>query len=310
MNDQTEVSSVESSTSADHAPLPVAEFSFDNSLVHTTSHAEEWWFVASDVCSALGISNVGQAVSRLETDEVMKRNIISNDVSSSKAITLVSEAGVYEMILTSRKEEAKTFKRWLKKDLLPTLRKEGTYHMALKDVPKEPWTLEEIEVLVDRHLPPIAPPAPPKGDDALFNLLPTRPTAHQKREDARADARARLQAIRAGYGVLRARYPHFESAVKQATLLGSQKYIEQAEQLQEESREFGNWAWTECLRLNLGPEDIPSVRNPSDVFWRIDFAELFKAQFKADWQKYVIEEGASRKAFEPAEDIRYLFKFK
>jgi prophage antirepressor-like protein len=286
----------------------VSEESFEGHTLRTVYHENEYWFVANDVAAALGYNEPSKAIKRFCKGVAQHCPIQTK--GGVQEMRIINKPDLYRLVLKSEAKGAERFQDWIVEDLLPTLEREGSYHMALKDVPKEPWTLEEIEVLVDRHLPPIAPPAPPKGDDALFNLLPTRPTAHQKREDARADARARLQAIRAGYGVLRARYPHFESAVKQATLLGSQKYIEQAEQLQEESREFGNWAWTECLRLNLGPEDIPSVRNPSDVFWRIDFAELFKAQFKADWQKYVIEEGASRKAFEPAEDIRYLFKFK
>lgn len=86
----------------------------------------EPWFVAKDVCDALGLSNVGQAIASLDDDE--KSSITIDDGTPgnpNKAI--ITEAGLYSLILRSRKPEAKRFKRWVTHDVLPTIRKHGMY---------------------------------------------------------------------------------------------------------------------------------------------------------------------------------------
>lgn len=74
----------------------------------------EPWFAASDVCKALEIKNAPQALSRLEEDERFT-TIISNDSAASgkSKLSFVNEAGLYSLILSSRKPEAKAFKRWV-----------------------------------------------------------------------------------------------------------------------------------------------------------------------------------------------------
>ena len=86
----------------------------------------EPWFVAKDVCDALGLSNVGQAIAGLDEDE--KSSITIDDGTPgnpNKAI--ITEAGLYSLILRSRKPEAKAFKRWVTHDVLPTIRRHGMY---------------------------------------------------------------------------------------------------------------------------------------------------------------------------------------
>ncbi len=96
------------------------------SLRVMTDEAGEPWFVAKDVCDILELSNVGQALSRLDEDE--KNSIILNDGtpgSPNKAI--VSEPGIYSLVLASRKPEAREFKRWVTHEVLPSIRKHGAY---------------------------------------------------------------------------------------------------------------------------------------------------------------------------------------
>lgn len=84
------------------------------------------WFVAKDGCNILGLNNVGQALARLDDDE--KSSITLNDGTPgtpNKAI--VSESGLYSLILTSRKPEAHEFKRWVTHEVLPSIRKHGIY---------------------------------------------------------------------------------------------------------------------------------------------------------------------------------------
>ena len=88
----------------------------------------EPWFAASDVCKALEIKNAPQALSRLEEDERFT-TIISNDSAASgkSKLSFVNEAGLYSLILSSRKPEAKAFKRWVTHEVIPAIRKTGGY---------------------------------------------------------------------------------------------------------------------------------------------------------------------------------------
>lgn len=92
----------------------------------------EPWFVAKDVCDALGLGNVGQALARLDEDE--KSSITLNDGTPgnpNKAI--VSEPGLYALVLASRKPDARAFKRWVTHDVLPSIRRNGGYMVARAD---------------------------------------------------------------------------------------------------------------------------------------------------------------------------------
>lgn len=86
----------------------------------------EPWFVAIDVCSALGIANSRDAVSKLDTDDVGTTDGVDSLGRRAK-LTIVNESGLYSLTFQSRKEEAKKFKRWVTKEVLPQIRKTGTY---------------------------------------------------------------------------------------------------------------------------------------------------------------------------------------
>ena len=95
------------------------------------------WFVASDVCRALDVGNNRQAVSRLDEDE---KGVILNDTNRGKrSMAVVSEPGLYALVLGSRKPEAQSFRRWITHEVLPAIRQEGAYmtperlHKVLED---------------------------------------------------------------------------------------------------------------------------------------------------------------------------------
>lgn len=90
--------------------------------VRTVIIDSEPWFVAADVCKALELSNPTVAVSRLDEDERAKFNL-----GRQGEATIVNEAGLYSLILGSRKPEAKEFKRWITHDVIPSIRKTGGY---------------------------------------------------------------------------------------------------------------------------------------------------------------------------------------
>ena len=95
--------------------------------VRTVIKKDEPWFVASDICRALDLSNPSVAVSRLDEDERTKFNL-----GRQGATNCVNEFGLYSLILASRKPNAKKFKRWITHEVLPSIRKTGGY-IQVKD---------------------------------------------------------------------------------------------------------------------------------------------------------------------------------
>ncbi|WP_018126127.1 BRO-like protein [Desulfovibrio oxyclinae] len=103
----------------------VIPFDFDGSAVRVVMREDEPWFVAKDVCGVLDIGNSRQAVSRLEEDE--KGVITSDTLGGSQKVSAVSESGLYALIFTSRKPEARRFRKWVTSEVLPAIRKHGRY---------------------------------------------------------------------------------------------------------------------------------------------------------------------------------------
>ena len=83
----------------------------------------EPWFVAADVCRALEISNTTDALNRLDDDEKARLNLGLPGGHTN----CVNEPGLYSLVLGSRKPEAKAFKRWITHDVIPSIRKTGSY---------------------------------------------------------------------------------------------------------------------------------------------------------------------------------------
>lgn len=98
---------------------------FDGNLgqVRTVLKGEDVWFVAKDVCEVLEIKNTTQAVQKLDEDEVTMFNI----GGLSGNTNIINESGLYSLIMTSRKPQAKAFKKWVTSDVIPTIRKTGAY---------------------------------------------------------------------------------------------------------------------------------------------------------------------------------------
>ena len=98
--------------------------------IRTVSINGEPWIVAVDVCRALEISNSRMATDRLDEDEkatVSLTDTSSNGVSQNREMTVINEYGLYSLILGSRKPEAKAFKRWVTHEVIPSIRRTGSY---------------------------------------------------------------------------------------------------------------------------------------------------------------------------------------
>ena len=107
----------------------------------------EPWFVAADVCRALEIKNNRDAIARLDDDE--KGVALTDTPGGMQEVSVVSEAGLYSLVLGSRKPEAKLFKRWVTHDVIPAIRKTGMY--SVKTLSPAELLLEQAKMLVEQE---------------------------------------------------------------------------------------------------------------------------------------------------------------
>ena len=85
----------------------------------------EPWFIAKDVCDALGYANTSKALAdHVEPEDWSNVSLGQRGLGS---VNIISEPGLYSLISGSKKPEAKQFKRWVMRDVLPTIRKQGAY---------------------------------------------------------------------------------------------------------------------------------------------------------------------------------------
>lgn len=105
----------------------IQKFDFKGASLRTlTDGAGEPWFVAKDVCDILEISNNRDAISQLDSDE-KNTVVISDGIPGNPNKTIISEPGLYKLIMRSRKPEAKEFQRWVTHEVLPQIRRTGGY---------------------------------------------------------------------------------------------------------------------------------------------------------------------------------------
>lgn len=103
----------------------VQPFDYEGNEIRVTLVEGEPWFAAVDICDVLEVGNSRQALARLDEDE---KGVISNDTPGGRQqLAAVNEAGMYTLVLTSRKSEAKSFKRWVTHEVLPEIRRTGSY---------------------------------------------------------------------------------------------------------------------------------------------------------------------------------------
>lgn len=113
--------------------------------IRTTTIDGEPWFVAKDVCDALGIRS-DTVRSILDDDEVSETNPNTIGVAGGRKPLIISEAGLYGLVLKSRKPEAKAFKRWVTHEVLPSIRKHGAYvtPYTMADMMADPRNIAKV----------------------------------------------------------------------------------------------------------------------------------------------------------------------
>jgi prophage antirepressor-like protein len=146
----------------------LTRFAFQNNQVRVIIIDGQPWFVGSDVCKILGINNFSDAYARLKNYEkqTIKSDTIDNaDVIRNPNTIIISEPGLYRLILTSRKPQAEPFQDWVCQEVLPSIRKTGKYEMQPKvsvygkrldiatkwNIPKGHWCIfHEISLLANK----------------------------------------------------------------------------------------------------------------------------------------------------------------
>lgn len=103
------------------------QFMYGHQEMRTLNIDGEPWFVAKDVCEVLDIVNSRDAIGRLDDDE--KGVVLTDTLGGRQNVATVNEYGLYSLILGSRKPEAKQFKRWITHEVIPSIRRAGSYNL-------------------------------------------------------------------------------------------------------------------------------------------------------------------------------------
>lgn len=118
-------------------------------LVRQIYRENEIWFVGVDVCRVLGLANPHSSLALLDEDE-RDLHTVEGD-AGLRDMTVISEAGVYRLVFKSRKPVAERFKRWLAHEVIPSIRKTGSFTTQGEVMPDTPedrpfphWSMEEL----------------------------------------------------------------------------------------------------------------------------------------------------------------------
>lgn len=130
----------------------IKPFDFHGQTVRTLTDANgEPWFVAKDVCDILGYSNASKAIA----DHVDYEDKLNNESLSSlgqRGGWIINESGLYGLILSSKMPNAKIFKRWVTSEVLPSIRKTGSYTTPAMSVEERALSImSELKAIVDRQ---------------------------------------------------------------------------------------------------------------------------------------------------------------
>ena len=113
-------------------------FSFNENQVRTQTLNNDVWFCLKDVCEILEINNISQCKQRLTKDGVINNEVIDS-LGRKQQANFINESNLYKVIFQSRKPQAEQFTEWVTSEVLPTIRKTGSYQ-----VPTNPMQALEL----------------------------------------------------------------------------------------------------------------------------------------------------------------------
>ena len=120
----------------------ITSWNYEGAEVRTVQIDGEPWFVLADICRELEISNSRMVSERLESDELMSAKLTSG--GQRREMTIINESGLYTVILRSDKPQAKPFRKWVTSEVLPSIRKHGSYSVQSQFADLSP----QLQVLI------------------------------------------------------------------------------------------------------------------------------------------------------------------
>lgn len=120
-------------------------FTYQRSEVRTVEQNGEPWFVLKDVCEVLGLTTPARVAERLDSDEVSLTHL-TDSMGRQQETTVISESGLYNVILRSDKPEAKPFRKWVTSEVLPSIRKTGGYIAGQDQLTPEELMAKALQV--------------------------------------------------------------------------------------------------------------------------------------------------------------------
>lgn len=121
-------------------------FNFRTQQVRTVLIENDPWFVGKDIATILGYAKTADAV-RKHIDKEDKGVFVLETPGGKQPVTIINESGLYSLILSSKMPDAKVFKRWVTSEVLPAIRKTGSYQL-----PQTPEELLSLTVQATNHL--------------------------------------------------------------------------------------------------------------------------------------------------------------
>ena len=100
-------------------------FNYNGNEVRTIQKDGERWWVLTDVCNVLDLSDTNKTAERLDVDELTRIKFVTG--GQNREMLCINESGLYNVILRSDKPEAKPFRKWVTSEVLPSIRKHGAY---------------------------------------------------------------------------------------------------------------------------------------------------------------------------------------
>ncbi|MBQ4402035.1 MAG: hypothetical protein II832_07710 [Synergistaceae bacterium] len=123
-------------------------YNYKESQVRTIIVDGEVWFIAKDVCDVLALADVSMTVAKLDDDEKLVQKLFVS--GQHRDVITINEPGLYALVLRSNKPEAKAFSRWVRHELLPAIRKTGTYSVETPRMSQEEYELRRDALNLER----------------------------------------------------------------------------------------------------------------------------------------------------------------
>lgn len=125
----------------------IVPFDYGTHQLRTLSINGEPFFLALDICRALGLSDTNKALLKLDNDEKSKATRKTFGLGNGADVSLVNESGLYNLIFRSNKPEAKRFRKWVTSEVLPQLRQTGKYQITNSEQTRLINLIQEAETI-------------------------------------------------------------------------------------------------------------------------------------------------------------------